>query len=73
MSNELGAAVAQVGVAIDAVPCRVTQVTPLLVSFDGGATSVAALRVSGLTYSLSSSNNAIALFASGSLVVLPIG
>ena len=54
--------------------CMVTQVTPLLVSFDGGVSSVAGDKVAGATYSTGSSNNARALMDSPNKpLVFPIG
>lgn len=54
--------------------CQITQVTPLLVSFDGGATSVAGDKVAGATYNTGTSNNARALMDSPNKpIVFPIG
>lgn len=54
--------------------CMVTQVTPLLVSFDGGVTSVPADKVTGLTYTIGTSLNARAILDSPNKpLVFPIG
>ena len=54
--------------------CMVTQVTPLLVSFDGGATTVPGDKIAGATYSIGTSNNARALMDSPNKpLVFPIG
>ena len=66
---------------IDATPrgqypaCMITQVTPLLVSFDGGVTSVPGDKIAGATYALATAgNNARALMDSPNKpLIFPIG
>lgn len=54
--------------------CVITQVTPLLVSFDGGVTSVPGDKIAGATYATATSNNARALMDSPNKpLVFPIG
>ena len=54
--------------------CTITQVSPLLVSFDGGVTSVPADKIAGATYSVAAFNNARALMDSPNKpLVFPIG
>ena len=54
--------------------CQITQVTPLLVSFDGGVTSVAGDKIAGATYGIGTSNNARALMDSPNKpLIFPIG
>lgn len=75
MSRQLAEAIAdRAGRPLRMVPCRIVQVTPLRVSFDGGASSVPAAKVAGLTYATSTANNAVALVQSPAVpLVLPIG
>lgn len=75
MSSALAAAVvARAGKSVSMMPCRIVQVTPLLVSFDGGTSTVPGLKVAGLSYSTSTTNNAVAFLQSPSPpLVLPIG
>ena len=75
MSRELATAIAErAGHPARLMPCRVVQVTPLRVSFDGGTSSVPASKVAGLTYSTGTTNNAVAfLLSPAPPLVLPIG
>jgi len=75
MTNGLGQALTErVGRPVTLRPCRITQVTPLLVSFDGGVSSTPGVKIAGATYSTSTTDNALALLQSPATpVVLPIG
>jgi len=54
--------------------CRIMQVTPLLVSFDGGSSSVPGDKIAGGTYTVGSVDNARALMDSPNKpLVFPIG
>ncbi len=75
MSKQLADALAErLARPVTMRPCRIVQTSPLLVSFDGGTTSVPGQRITGATYETSSTDNAVALIQSpASPVVLPIG
>jgi len=75
MSKELADALAaRIGRTVTLMPCRIMQTSPLLVSFDGGSTSVPGQTVTGCTYGTSSVNNAVALMQSPSTpIILRIG
>ena len=75
MSKELAQVIAErTARPVTMRPCRIVQVTPLLVSFDDGSSSVPGQKIAGATYATASTDNAVALMQSPAPpVVLPIG